>query len=62
MAAAKTTTSTFRIVPELKLALRTADQQEHLSIANMAAVLFRDYCKHHDIPTSEPQATIRGSK
>ena len=44
MATAKTTTLTFRIEPELKEALRTAAQQEHRSIANMVAVLIRDYC------------------
>jgi len=45
MATAKTTTLTFRIEPELKEALRTAAQNEHRSIANMVAVLIRDYCE-----------------
>ena len=62
MATAKTTTLTFRIEPELKEALRTAAQQEHRSIANMVAVLTRDYCKDNDIPVSESQITMRGSK
>ena len=62
MATNKTTTLTFRIEPELKEALRTAAQQEHRSIANMVSVLIRDYCKLNNIPISESQATIRGSK
>ncbi|MCH7695961.1 MAG: hypothetical protein IIB73_06630 [Proteobacteria bacterium] len=56
MATAKTTTLTFRIEPELKEALRTAAQQEHRSIANMVAVLIRDYCKQNDIPIQPPAA------
>ena len=50
MATAKTTTLTFRIEPELKEALRTAAQNEHRSIANMVAVLIRDYCEQNGIP------------
>ncbi|MCF6354303.1 MAG: hypothetical protein L3J26_04250 [Candidatus Polarisedimenticolaceae bacterium] len=61
MASAKTTTITFRIEPELKEALCTAAQQEHRSIANMVAVLIRDYCKHNDIPIPESQAIKGGS-
>jgi len=49
MATAKTTTLTFRIEPELKEALRTAARNEHRSIANMVAVLIRDYCERNDI-------------
>lgn len=44
MATAKTTTLTNRIEQELKEVLRTAAQSEHRSIANMVAVLIRDYC------------------
>jgi hypothetical protein len=44
MAAAKTTTLTFRIEPSLKDALRTVADQEHRSIANMVEVMIRDYC------------------
>ena len=62
MASAKTTTLTFRIEPELKEALRTAANNEHRSIANMVAVLIRDYCQHNDIPIPESQAIKRGSK
>lgn len=57
MATAKTTTLTFRIEPELKEALRTAAQQEHRSIANMVAVLIRDYCGRNDIDIQEVQAS-----
>ena len=56
MATAKTTTLTFRIEPELKEALRTAAQNEHRSIANMVAVLIRDYCDQNDIAIPESQA------
>ena len=62
MATAKTTTLTFRIEPELKEELRTAAAQEHRSIANMVAVLIRDYCKHNDMPIPELQNIKRGSK
>ena len=53
MATAKTTTLTFRIEPELKEALRTAAEREHRSIANMVAVLIRDYCNEHGIPVAK---------
>lgn len=49
MAAAKTTTLTFRIEPGLKEALRTAAEQEHRSIANMVEVLIREYCQRNAI-------------
>ena len=44
MASAKTATLTFRIEPELKEAVRLASANEHRSIANMIAVMIRDYC------------------
>jgi hypothetical protein len=53
MAAAKTTTLTFRIEPALKQALRTAAAREHRSIANMVEVLIRDYCVRNGIPIPE---------
>jgi hypothetical protein len=53
MATAKTTTLTFRIEPELKQALRTAEEREHCSIANMVAVLIRDYCGRNGIAIQE---------
>lgn len=62
MATAKTTTLTFRLEPELKEALRTAAEQEHRSIANMVAVLIRDYCEQNDITISESQTNNRASK
>ena len=57
MATAKTSTLTFRIEPELKEALRTAAQNEHRSIANMVAVLIRDYCELNEIEIQEVQAS-----
>lgn len=62
MATAKTTTLTFRIEPGLKAALRTAAAREHRSIANMVAVLIRDYCAHHGIAitsSSSPRSGMR---
>ena len=49
MATAKTTTLTFRIEPGLKVALRTAADREHRSIANMVEVMIRDYCGRNGI-------------
>ena len=62
MATAKTTTLTFRIEPELKEALRTAAHTEHRSIANMVAVLIRDYCKQNNIAIQDTQATRESGK
>ena len=56
MPTAKTTTLTFRIEPELKKALRIAAEREHRSIANMVAVLIRDYCRHNKILISGSQS------
>ena len=49
MATGKTTTLTFRIEPALKEGLSAAAVQEHRSIANMIAVMSRDYCVRNDI-------------
>ena len=54
MATGKTTTLTFRIEPALKEGLRAASVLEHRSIANMVAVMIRDYCKHNGIAIPEP--------
>ena len=56
MASAKTATLTFRIEPSLKEAVRTAAVNEHRSIANMIAVMIRDYCGQVGIEILEPQA------
>ncbi len=53
MAAANTTTLTFRIEPALKGALRTVPKREHRFIANMIEVLIRDYCRRNRIAISE---------
>jgi len=55
MASAKTATLTFRIEPELKEAVRLASVNEHRSIANMIAVMIRDYCGRAGVEISEPQ-------
>ena len=61
MASAKTVTLTFRIEPELKEAVRTASVNEHRSIANMIAVMIRDYCGRVGVEIAEPSApTING--
>jgi hypothetical protein len=44
MASAKTAMLTFRIEPEHKEVVRIASVNEHRSIANMIAVVTRDYC------------------
>lgn len=54
MAAAKTTTLTFRIEPSLKDALRTVADQEHRSIANMVEVMIRDYCGRNRVAIAKP--------
>jgi hypothetical protein len=59
MASAKTATLTFRIEPELKEAVRIASVNEHRSIANMIAVMIRDYCGRvgveiQELPTPAP--------
>ena len=43
MAAVKTETITFRILPEIKAALRETAEQEHRRLANMLEVMIRDY-------------------
>jgi hypothetical protein len=55
MASAKTATLTFRIEPELKEAVRLASVNEHRSIANMIAVMIRDYCGRVGVEIAEPQ-------
>ena len=49
MATGKTSTLTFRIEPALKDALRAASEKEHQSIANMVAVMIRDYCGRNHV-------------
>ncbi len=56
MATGKTTTLTFRIEPGLKEALRAAAEKEHRSIANMVAVMIRDYCGRNDITIQKQRA------
>jgi hypothetical protein len=57
MATSKTGTLTFRIELALKEALRKAAEREHRSIANMVAVLIRNYCGRDDIAILE-QGTV----
>ena len=57
MATGKTTTLTFRIEPALKDALHAAAEQEHRSIANLVAVMIRDYCGREGIAIPE-QSTL----
>ena len=58
MATGKTSTLTFRIEPALKEALRAAAGKEHRSIANMVAVMIRDYCGRNDTTIQEPRALL----
>ena len=58
IATQKASTLTFRIEPYLKEALRTAAGREHPSIANMAAMLIRDYFGKHGIAIRELQTLL----
>ena len=49
MPAAKTSTLTLRIDPEVKESLRLIAEQEHRSLANMVDVLIRDYCGRNGV-------------
>ena len=63
MASAKTATLTFRIEPELKEAVRTASVAEHRSIANMIAVMIRDYCVRAGVEIQEmPTSPVKAAR
>ncbi len=62
MASAKTATLTFRIEPELKEAVRLASVNEHRSIANMIAVMIRDYCGRVGVEIAEPNVAPHKSQ
>jgi hypothetical protein len=62
MATGKTNTLTSRIEPALKDALRAAAEQEHRSIANMVAVMIRDYCGRNGVAIAEPAARNIGRR
>ncbi len=55
MASVKTATLTFRIEPELKEAVRIASVNENRSIANMIAVMIRDYCVQVGVEIQGPK-------
>jgi hypothetical protein len=56
MAFAKTATRTFSIEPDLKEAVRTAAGNGYRFIANMIAVMIRNYCGRGRVDIAEPQA------
>ena len=62
MATAKTTTLTFRIEPGLKVALRTAADREHRSIANMVEVMIRDYCGRNGVTIPEQRVLFHAGQ
>ncbi len=62
MATGKTTTLTFRIEPVLKEGLRASAVKEHRSIANMIAVMIRDYCGRNGVTIPEPGARNSGRR
>jgi hypothetical protein len=62
VASAKTATLTFRIEPELKEAVRIASVNEHRSIANMIAVMIRDYCGRNRIAIPEQRPLFDESR
>ncbi|WP_201091479.1 ribbon-helix-helix protein, CopG family [Thiocystis minor] len=45
MTGVKTESVTFRILPEIKAALREQAEREHRSLANMLEVMIRDWCQ-----------------
>ena len=55
MAAAKTATLTFRIEPDLKEAVHTAAFNAHRYIANMIAVIVRDFCGRVGVEIQQPK-------
>ena len=57
MATEKPATLTFRIEPNLKEALCIAADRDHRSIANMVAVMIREYCARVCIPIKDTQAS-----
>jgi hypothetical protein len=61
MAKGKSATLTFRIDPVLKEALRTSAEREHRSIANMVAVMIRDYCRRSGVDIKNVKS-VRGLK
>ena len=61
MATGKTSTLTFRIEPALKDALRAAAEKEHRSIANMVAVMIRDYCGNNGVTIAKTGAPAAGA-
>lgn len=63
MASAKTATLTFRIEPELKEAVRVAAINEHRSIANMIAMMIRDYCGRVGVEIQElPAPAVKAAR
>ena len=62
MATAKTATP-FRIEPELKEAVCVASVSEHRSIANMIAVMIRDYCGRVGVEIQElPTPPVKAAR
>lgn len=63
MTSTKTATLTFRIEPELKEAVRVAAVNEHRSIANMIAVMIRDYCGRVEVEIQElPAPAVKATR
>ncbi len=62
MATAKSTTLTFRIEPALKEGLRAAAEKEHRSVANMVAVMIRDYCGRAGVEIADKSTESRDKK
>ncbi|WP_295406845.1 hypothetical protein [uncultured Thiocystis sp.] len=59
MAAVKTETITFRILPEIKAALRETAEQEHRRLANMLEVMIRDDSRRcHSPANGQPDAAM----
>lgn len=62
MVSAKTATLKFRNEPVVKETVCTASVNEHRSIANMIAVMIRDYCERVGVEIVEPDAPATDSQ
>jgi hypothetical protein len=58
MASAKIATLDIDIEPGLKAAVPTTAEREHRSIANMVAVMIRDYCGRNGVTIPEPDGPL----
>jgi predicted transcriptional regulator len=56
------TTKTVRLSPEVKAQLREAATQQHRSLANMLAVMIRDWVETADVSPSPTREHVQASR